>query len=59
MNKIGQKVKVVPCPWRKQKVFIGKIRENTYSGAYISRMIGKKNASLTSVYFGNDEIFKL
>lgn len=54
--RVGQIVKVNPDNWRKQQSFIGKVRELTQSGMYVSRMLGKKNASLTNTYFGSEEV---
>jgi len=57
--KVKQIVRVVPEEWRKKRSFIGKIRNITQSGAYVSCLKGKKNAEITSVYYGFDEIREL
>lgn len=53
---VGQIVKVVPDKWRDLDPFIGKVREITQSGAYVSRMKGKRYANITNTYYGDDEI---
>lgn len=54
--KVGKIIKVVPEDWRKTTSFLGKVREVTQSGAYVSRMKGKKYATISCVYYGVQEL---
>lgn len=55
---VGQAVQVIPEEWRDKKPFVGKVREITQSGFYISHYLTKnrKNADASNIYYGNDEV---